>query len=149
MNVLHNIYGTVIVENARRINMHDHHMNHILSKATLIILPALLIGFSSQAQRTSLKVKDAMVYGVKIENLGSQVKQEQISSLLTRYSDRILSYEFITGTEQVDVTIKNDENILNLLEVFSANGYTAWYTDNENNRVVSSGKGYTEKFPEK
>ena len=78
----------------------------------------------------------------------SQLKLQKITNLLDTYKDRIVKYETVLANKEIKLTLKETENILNLLEVLTNQGYTAWYNDNQNNRVVNTGKGFTEKFTE-
>lgn len=79
----------------------------------------------------------------------SDKRLQKITTLLDKYKSRIVKYEPVLANKEIKLTLNEDENILNLLEVLSNQGYTAWYVDNSNNRVINTGKGYTEKFPEK
>lgn len=124
-------------------------MTQILRKTLTALTVAFLMCTSTHAQIKSEKNKDAVVYIIKVEELNDDYKAGKISALLNKYADRIIEYTINNSNKTVALTISEKENILNIMEVFSTNGYTAWYNDNENNRVVNSGKGYTDKLPEK
>lgn len=124
-------------------------MTQILRKTLTVLAVAFFMCTTTHAQIKSEKNKDAVVYIIKVEELNDDYKAVKISTMLNKYSDRIIEYTINTLNKTVALSISEKENILNILEVFSINGYTAWYNDNENNRVINTGKGFTEKFPEK
>ncbi|MBK7854148.1 MAG: hypothetical protein IPJ79_03930 [Bacteroidetes bacterium] len=124
-------------------------MTQILRKTLTVLAVAFFMCTTTHAQIISEKNKDAVVYIIKVEELNDDYKAVKISTMLNKYSDRIIEYTINTLNKTVALSISEKENILNILEVFSINGYTAWYNDNENNRVINTGKGFTEKFPEK
>lgn len=108
----------------------------------------LFCAVSATAQTKSTEKPDEVTYNLKIEDMTSDYKLQKVTNLLDNYKDRIVKYEAILASKEIKLTLKESENILNLLEVLSNQGYTAWYNDSENNRVVNSGKGFAEKFQE-
>jgi hypothetical protein len=108
----------------------------------------LFCAVSATAQTKSVNKPDEVTYNLKIEDMTSEYKLQKITNLLDNYKDRIVKYETVLPNKEVKLTLKESENIVNLLEVLSNHGYTAWYKDDQNNRVVNSGRGFTEKIQE-
>lgn len=120
-----------------------------MRKIIIVISVVFLISANVNAQKPSEKISNAIVYNIKVEELNDSQVAMKISNVLEKYKDRILLYEVNTEKKEIQLTLNKDENVLNILEVFTANGYNAWYVDNDNKRIINTGKGYIEKFPEK